>query len=58
MIAITDAGWLIVTTHGRTVQIQKLTDESYYRALRSFGVSQTIAQALAKGLITVKVKSI
>ncbi len=55
MISITDSGWLMVTKHGRAVPIEKLTDESYYRALRSFGVSQTIAQALARGLITISI---
>ena len=49
-------GALVVTTHGRTVPIQPLTDDHYYQALRVFGVKPSAAAAAAKGLITLNVK--
>lgn len=54
MIAIRD-GALSVTRYGRTVEIQRLTDESYYHALRAFGARESTAAAAAAGLITMKV---
>jgi hypothetical protein len=54
VIAIRD-GALTVTRHGRTVQLQAITDESYFHALRAFGARESVAAAASKGLITVKV---
>lgn len=56
MISIDDSGWLVVTKQGRAIPIERLTDESHYRALLLVGVSAAIAAALAKGLITINVK--
>lgn len=53
MIAIRD-GRMTVTRMGRTTQIQRLNDDSYYQALRAFGARESTAAAAAAGLITMK----
>jgi hypothetical protein len=55
MISIDDSGWLIVTKCGRAIVIERVTDESHYRALRLLGVSAAIAAAVSKGLITLQI---
>lgn len=54
MISHSD-GWIWVTKAGRRVQIQRITDESFYHALVVYGARESVAAAAAKGLITVKV---
>lgn len=53
MIHILD-GQMTVCHNGRSVAIQRITDESYYQALKIYGARDSVAQAAAKGLITVK----
>lgn len=57
VITLDAGGWLTVTKAGRTIPIQRVTDESVYRALRAYGVSDVRAQAAARGLITIVVKA-
>jgi hypothetical protein len=56
VISVNDSGWLTVTKQGRVVVIERITEESQYRALLLAGVSAAIAAAAAKGLITVDYK--
>ena len=45
-------GELVVWRHRRTIPIQRLNDETYYAALRTFGVSEAVSAALTARLIT------
>lgn len=47
---------ICVTTHGRTVAIQRYTSADYAASLRKFGASENAAAAAARGLITVSTK--
>lgn len=53
MIAIQD-NTIVVLRPGRTIPIQPLNDSMRYAALRTFGVTESVAAALIKGLITIK----
>lgn len=46
-------GHIVVTRHGRTIPIQRWTDNDYYQALKAFGAREAVAAAAAKGLITI-----
>ncbi len=50
-------GAIVVTRAGRTIPIQRWTDNEYYAALRAFGARESVAAAAAAGLITVKTGS-
>lgn len=45
-------GNLVIQRHGRTTVLQALNDQTYYAALRAFGASEAVAQALTAKLIT------
>lgn len=44
------------TAHGRQIPIQRLNDQTYFTALRTMGVNETLAQALTARLITLPTK--
>lgn len=50
-------GHIVVTRHGRTIPIQRYTDNHYYAALKAFGAREAIAAAAAAKLITVNVRT-
>lgn len=45
---------LIATTCGRRVVIQRVNEEDRYAALRTIGISEGRAKAVASGLATIK----
>lgn len=53
MIAVQD-NTIVVLRPGRTIPIQPLNDSMRYQALRAFGVTESVAAALTRGLITIK----
>lgn len=48
------ASTLIATTQGRRVELQRVNEETRYQALRSMGISEGRAKAVASGLATMK----
>jgi hypothetical protein len=52
-----DGGALVATRPGRTVRLQEISAQDRYRALRAFGVRESVAAAVVAGLITVTVKT-
>ncbi len=50
-------GSIVVVRHGRTIPIQRWTDDHYYHALRAFGARESVAAAAARGLITFPIKT-
>ena len=51
-------GQIVDTKFGRTIVIQTVTDEDRYRAARVFGIRDSVAQAMIKGLCYTKVKGV
>lgn len=51
-------GQLVVKQFNRIVQIQRLTDEERYRATLAFGVRDSVAQAMVKGLCYTPLKGV
>lgn len=49
-------GYLTVERLGRAIKIQRLNDQTYFTALRTMGVNETLAQALTARLITLPMK--
>lgn len=49
-------GQLVIKQFNRIVQIQRLTDEDRYRASLVFGIRESVAVAMVKGLCYTSVK--
>lgn len=49
-------GQLVIKQFNRVVQIQRLTDEDRYRASLAFGIRDSVAVAMVKGLCYTPVK--
>lgn len=49
-------GQIVSIKFGRTIVIQTITNEDRYRAARVFGIRDSVAQAMIKGLCYTPVK--
>jgi hypothetical protein len=49
-------GYITVARPGRSIKIQRFTQETYFTALRAFGASETVAMAATRNLITISLK--
>jgi hypothetical protein len=49
VISVSSSGWLVVTTHGREVTIQRLTAQDGERALLALGYDQDTARVFSNG---------
>jgi len=54
VISIVNGYIVVQRPGGRIIPIQPVGEMDYYQALRAFGVRESVAAALTKGLITTK----
>jgi hypothetical protein len=46
---------LVVERPGRSVVLQPMNEQTYYTALRAFGLRESVAIAATRGLITIRI---